>query len=80
MLGNPSARSFDRFAAALIAPNLGQITERMLHDHDVPKLAQPKLSAAEVNLFLAEVFPQIDIGRVHKVEETRHGFARMRMV
>jgi hypothetical protein len=49
MLVGPSARSSDRFAA-LIAPNLGQITEPMLHDHDVPKLIQPKMSAAEVNI------------------------------
>ena len=52
----------------------------MLHDHDVPKLTQPKMSAAEVNLFLAQVFPQIAIGKAYIVEETRHGFARMRMV
>ncbi len=52
----------------------------MVHDHDVPKLSQPRMSAAEVNLFLAQVFPQIDIGRAYIVEETRHGFARMRMV
>ena len=47
----------------------------MLDDHDAPKL-----SAAEVNAFLAQVFPQIAIGSAYKVEETRHGFARMRMV
>jgi len=52
----------------------------MVHDHDGPNPAQPKMSATEVNLFLAEVFPQIDIGRAYRVEETRHGFARMRMV
>ena len=51
-----------------------------MHDHDVPKLSQPRMSAAEVNLFLAQVFPQIAIGRAYTVEETRHGFARMRMV
>ncbi len=52
----------------------------MVHDHDVPNLAHPRMSALEVNLLLAEVFPQIDIGRAYKVEETRQGFARMRMV
>jgi uncharacterized protein (TIGR00369 family) len=45
----------------------------------LPQLTAPKLSAAEVNLFLAEVFPQIAIGRAYKVEETRHLFARVRM-
>jgi uncharacterized protein (TIGR00369 family) len=44
----------------------------MLHDHDVPKLTQPRMSAAEVNLFLAQVFPQIAIERAYTVEETRH--------
>jgi uncharacterized protein (TIGR00369 family) len=39
----------------------------------------PKLSAREVNDFLAEVFPQAAIGRVHTVEETAHGYARLRM-
>ena len=38
------------------------------------------MSAAEVTEFLAQVFPQIDIGRAYRVEETRRGFARMRMV
>ena len=52
----------------------------MLHDHDVPKPAHPRMSAAEVNLFLAQVFPQIDVWRAYVVEETRHGFARMRMI
>ena len=52
----------------------------MAHDHDVPKPAQPRMSAAEVNSFLAQVFPQVDVGRAYIVEETRHGFARMRMV
>ncbi len=51
----------------------------MAHDHDAPKPAHLRMSAAEVNLFLAQVFPQIDIGRAYIVEETRHGFARMRM-
>ena len=50
----------------------------MLLDHDVPKLSQPRMSAAEVNLFLTQVFPQI--GQTYRVEETQHGFARMRMV
>jgi uncharacterized protein (TIGR00369 family) len=49
-------------------------------DHPPPQLSTPKLSAAEVNTFLAEVFPQIEIGRAYGVEETRHGFARVRMV
>ena len=40
---------------------------------------EPKLSAAEVNAFLTQVFPQVGIGRAFKVEETRHGFARVRM-
>jgi uncharacterized protein (TIGR00369 family) len=39
----------------------------------------PKLSAAEMNAFLTQVFPQAAIGRAFKVEETRHGFARVRM-
>lgn len=51
-----------------------------MYDNDAPKLAAPKMSAAEVMAFLAQVFPQIDIGTAYKVEETRHGFARMRMV
>jgi uncharacterized protein (TIGR00369 family) len=38
------------------------------------------MSAEEVNLFLAQVFPQIDIGKAYRVEETRHGFARLRMI
>ncbi len=63
-----------------MAPNLGKITETMLHDHDAPKLAHPRMTAAEVNLFLTQVFPQIDIGKAYKVEETRHGFARLRMI
>jgi hypothetical protein len=50
MVVSPSARSSDRFAAALIAPNLGQITEPMLHDHNVPELTRPKMSAAKVNI------------------------------
>jgi hypothetical protein len=28
----------------------------MLHDHDTPKLAAPKMPPAEVALFLAQVF------------------------
>ncbi len=52
----------------------------MSHDQDVPRLPQPRLSAAEVNLFLTQVFPQVDIGRAYIVQETRHGLARMRMV
>lgn len=52
----------------------------MLNDHDIPKPVQPKMSADEVSLFLAQVFPQIDIGRSYRIEETRHGYARMRMV
>ena len=40
---------------------------------------EPKLSAEEMNAFLAEIFPQAGIGRAFKVEETRHGFARVRM-
>ncbi len=43
------------------------------------QLTAPKLSATEVNLFLADEFPQIAIGRAYNVEETRHGFARVRM-
>jgi uncharacterized protein (TIGR00369 family) len=38
-----------------------------------------KLSPEELNRFLAEVFPQIEIGRAMEVEETAHGFARLRM-
>src|SRR5262249_4325718 len=40
---------------------------------------EPKLSAEDMNAFLAEIFPQAGIGRAFKVEETRHGFARVRM-
>ncbi len=42
--------------------------------------ASPKLSAGEVNKFLEEVFPQIGIGKAYEVDETRHGFARVRML
>jgi len=51
-----------------------------LDPHDHAKLTAPKLTATEVNAFLAQVFPQVAIGRSYKVEETHHGFARMRMV
>jgi uncharacterized protein (TIGR00369 family) len=44
-----------------------------------PGFAPPKLSAAELNEFLASIFPQVAIGKAHVVEETRHGFARVRM-
>ena len=50
----------------------------MIGDRPIP-LQAPKLSADEVSLFLLEVFPQIAIGKAYKVEETRHGFARVRM-
>ena len=63
-----------------MAPNLGEITKPMLHDHEAPKPAHPKMTTEEVNLFLTQAFPQIDIGRAYKVEETRHGFARLRMI
>ncbi len=39
----------------------------------------PKLTAAEMNAFLAEVYPQVAAGRTYQVEETRRGFARIRM-
>jgi uncharacterized protein (TIGR00369 family) len=39
----------------------------------------PKLSAAEVGSFLAEVFPQIAIGKAFIIEDTAYGFARVRM-
>ena len=39
----------------------------------------PLLSADEVNAFLAQVFPQIEIGKAYEVEETAHGFARVKM-
>lgn len=48
----------------------------MLSDRQVPA---PKLTADEINDFLKEVFPQIGIGKNFLVEETRHGFARVRM-
>ena len=51
----------------------------MPRDNTLPQLAAPKLSTAEVTLFLAEEFPQIAIGRAFKLEESRHGFARLRM-
>ena len=63
-----------------MAPNLGKITESMPHDHAAHKPVHPRMTAEEVNLFLAQVFPQIDIGKAYKVEETRHGFARLRMI
>ncbi len=50
-----------------------------MSNDSTPQLMAPKLSTAEVNLFLAEEFPQIAIGRAFQVEEIRHGFARMRM-
>lgn len=50
-----------------------------MSNDSTPQLMAPKLSTAEVNLFLAEEFPQIAIGRAFKVEEIRHGFARLRM-
>jgi uncharacterized protein (TIGR00369 family) len=49
-------------------------------DNTLTKLIAPKLSTNEVSLFLAQEFPQIAIGRLFTVEETRHGFARMRML
>ncbi len=51
----------------------------MSGDRALTQVLEPKLSAAELNAFLAEVMPQAAIGRVYKVEETRHGFARVRM-
>ncbi len=48
----------------------------MLSDREQPS---PKLTAAEINDFLKEVFPQIEIGKNFLVEETSHGFARVRM-
>ena len=48
-------------------------------DRTLPRLTPAKLSTAGVNLFLAEEFPRIAIGRLFTVEETRYGFARMRM-
>ncbi len=51
-----------------------------MDSHDNAKLIPPKMTADEVNAFLAQVFPQVSIGRSYRVEETRHGFARMRMV
>jgi uncharacterized protein (TIGR00369 family) len=51
-----------------------------LDAHDNAKLTPPKMTAAEVSAFLVQVFPQFAIGRSYKIEETRHGFARMRMV
>ena len=43
----------------------------MTGDRTLPQLTAPKLSTAEVTLFLADEFPQIAIGRAFKVEETR---------
>jgi uncharacterized protein (TIGR00369 family) len=42
--------------------------------------ATPKLTAAGVGEFLAQHFPQVRSGNSFIVEETRHGFARLRMV
>jgi uncharacterized protein (TIGR00369 family) len=51
----------------------------MLSDSPMPEFKPPKLTAAEVTLFLTEEFPQIAIGRAFKLEEVRYGFARLRM-
>ena len=51
----------------------------MTEDNTLPQLTAPKLSTAEVTLFLADEFPQIAIGRAFKLEDSRNGFARMRM-
>jgi uncharacterized protein (TIGR00369 family) len=48
-------------------------------DRTLIQPSAPKLSAAEVSAFLAEVMPQAAIGQAYKIEETRHGFARVRM-
>jgi uncharacterized protein (TIGR00369 family) len=48
-------------------------------DYALTPAQEPNLSAAEMNTFLTQVFPQADIGRAFKIEETRHGFARVRM-
>lgn len=39
----------------------------------------PKFDSGEVNAYLARVFPQIGIGSAYTVEETRFGYARIRM-
>jgi uncharacterized protein (TIGR00369 family) len=51
----------------------------MSGDRALTQAQEPKLSAAEVSAFLAEIMPQAAIGRAYKIEETRHGFARVRM-
>jgi uncharacterized protein (TIGR00369 family) len=51
----------------------------MSDSHALKPHLDPKLSAAELNAFLTQVFPQAGIGRAFTVEETRHGFARVRM-
>ncbi len=52
----------------------------MSNDRAGPPFSPPKLSAAELNSFLAEIFPQSAIGKTYIVEETSHGFARVRMI
>jgi uncharacterized protein (TIGR00369 family) len=48
-------------------------------DRVLTQAQEPKLSAAEMTVFLTEVFPEAGIGRAYKIEVTRHGFARVRM-
>jgi uncharacterized protein (TIGR00369 family) len=51
----------------------------MSGDRVLTQPTEPKLSADEMNAFLTQIFPQAAMGRRYKVEETRHGFARVRM-
>jgi uncharacterized protein (TIGR00369 family) len=52
----------------------------MFRNNAAQQFSPPKLSAPEVNAFLAEVFPQIAIGTAYRVEETALGFSRVKMV
>ena len=45
----------------------------------MPATAQAKMSAQELNSLLAEIFPQIGIGKSLDVEDTGPGFSRVRM-
>ena len=53
----------------------------MLHDHDVPKLSQPKMSAAEVNLFLTQVKYGSNMSEIaNKIRDLRRNFKVQRSV
>jgi uncharacterized protein (TIGR00369 family) len=61
------------------SPTFRQRSQASAGGEHAPALAMAKLSAKEINEFLAQVFPQIDIGKAYTVEETAHAYARVRM-